>query len=795
MTTKFSHPQKRNFNSFIRLNFFSTNAPEFSTTELKKNKCWPITEKHYKSFTITKRNKTERELVTVDKNLKVIQSNLYDFFKQKYNISKYAHGFVAKDPLILSLLKEQDKPLRSKGVITNALSHTNKKVVISLDLKDFFPSITLPRVIGLLKTQPYNFSNKQAAILASLICLPKNIDKKQGLPQGAPTSPIISNLICKKLDYQLGLISKKYDITYTRYADDLTFSTNNLKRISATRIVEKVAECVKRNGFKINDSKTKIMFSNQKQMVTGILVNEGLNLPKKDVDALRATLYNLDKVYTSTDDAVKGFWKLKGKNPYDTFTPVGFYLGGFKGRYIKSPSKGIKSTKPTIEKEFEKIYAQHLLGRITWYGQVVTTAINKPYDLVKKQHISPKQFSRIKKYEEMLATFYRISIKRKWPIEHIVLRRAYNLPHLQSLMKMNPIYLLDATFLDENKEIEQLKNKVSELKTDKEKYTEFFRSAPRSLQRVLRHENRSHNNFSLESIKKFTNFGWQDPIKQKKVFNAIDNGELSDIFHQSINRDGDNIKETIIKFVTVVGPQLIYLSKDVKNKLINVHKELLALLISEGESFNIDFYKENPKTEQALQAVRDLKSAIRLYEGNSENFYTKIVLEALKITETIDMVAIDKRDMAPRMVTDINAWRNALIKVLMSIKQHTDETEKHSNAQKQKPFTIMFREHDDDENITTAIEIYRLNSELPFKKELKIDTEVKNGNVKKWKTGGDLKSAVSNFLSIGDIFIHGKFNDCKDITFNLTEHVYKVNKEIKENEYGKLFITLEELNN
>ena len=159
------------------------------------------------------------------------------------------------------------------------------------------------------------------------------------------------------------------------------------------------------------------------------------------------------------------------------------------------------------------------------------------------------------------------------------------------------------------------------------------------------------------------------------------------------------------------------------------------------------------------------------------------------------MVAIDKRDMAPRMVTDINAWRNALIKVLMSIKQHTDETEKHSNAQKQKPFTIMFREHDDDENITTAIEIYRLNSELPFKKELKIDTEVKNGNVKKWKTGGDLKSAVSNFLSIGDIFIHGKFNDCKDITFNLTEHVYKVNKEIKENEYGKLFITLEELNN
>ena len=254
-----------------------TSRPEFDIKVLQKQKCWPITEQHYKSFTIKKRNGSARELVTVDKNLKSIQRSLLQYFEQNHKVSQHAYGFVR------GTLNSQNnkKHLRTRGVVTNALAHTNKKVVISLDLENFFPSITFPRVMGLLKSKSFHFTNKQAAILASLICLPKTIDNKQGLPQGAPTSPIISNLICGKLDYQLGKIALKYDLVYTRYADDLTISTNNLNKINAHEIISIVQACVERNGFKLNKEKTKIMYRNQRQMVTGIIVNEGLNLPKK----------------------------------------------------------------------------------------------------------------------------------------------------------------------------------------------------------------------------------------------------------------------------------------------------------------------------------------------------------------------------------------------------------------------------------------------------------------------------------------------------------------------------------
>ena len=124
---------------------------------LKEKKCWPITDKHYRPFTILKRNGTERELVTVDKNLQEIQSNLLIYLGNNYDVSKYAHGFVAKGLENKHSNKNKKEfltdKLRNKGVITNSLPHTDKKVVISLDLKDFFPSITFPRVMGLLKSE------------------------------------------------------------------------------------------------------------------------------------------------------------------------------------------------------------------------------------------------------------------------------------------------------------------------------------------------------------------------------------------------------------------------------------------------------------------------------------------------------------------------------------------------------------------------------------------------------------------------------------------------------------------
>lgn len=793
-TSSVSPPEAANldFDSFFELiEKWLEMRPQFDTEVLKKRKCWPIKSRHYKRFSIKKRNGSNRELVTVDKNLKSMQKALAAHFELSYKVSKYAHGFVAKesrDPLNNGdLLVEQ---LRPKGVITNALAHTNKKLVISIDLKDFFSTITFPRVMGLLKSEPYCFSNKQAAILASLVCLPKGVDENRGLPQGAPTSPVLSNLICNKLDFQLGRLAGKYDITYTRYADDITFSTNNIRCIAVPNIVREITKCVERNGFRVNEDKTKVMYGNQRQMVTGIIVNEGLNLPKSQVDAIRATLHNLEHVYSSVDDAVVGFWQIKDKNPYDSFTPVGYYPGGYKGRFIKSVSKGEKRNKPTTDDEFNRIYALHLLGRILWYGQVVTTAIGSPYDLTKRNYISPKQYSRITKYEDMLASFYRISMKFNWPVEHVILRQANKLPHLQSLVKMKPSLLLEPVLL--NLEERKLQDRFLKLGNKKEKYTEFFESATKNLQRALRVENRSHVNFSHTSIKKCVESGWNDPSGQKRFFNELDTGELSDLFHKSTDKKGHSARKLLTDLVEIARPQLRYLSENIRKKVTAVHRELLELVRAEGYDVCIDLENENTKTKSATQAIRDLKSAVRLYDNDTDNFYQKIVLTAVNSSGVGKLVHIDRDSMAQRIVTDIDAWKKALTKVLISILQHADDVELRAASENQKPYTIKFREEHPVTGCPRAIEIYRLNTELPFKKELRIDPSTNEGKVMKWLTGGDTASAVKNFMSIGDIFVHGKYLDCDGFTVNLTEHLYKKEVAPTDEKYGKLFISLQE---
>jgi hypothetical protein len=799
MTIKISKPSIASSKSindlFEQIEKWISLRREFDTSILAERGCWPITEKHYKKFTINKRNGSKRDLVTVNSKLKGLQSNLKNHFEKVYSVSKYAYAFVPKDPSNASTSegKEafQKDALRPKGVVSNALAHTNKKVVISIDLKDFFPTISFPRVMGMLKTSPYNYSNRQAAVLASLVCLPKNIDEKRGLPQGAPTSPLFSNLICNKLDYQLGNLAGKYDLTYTRYADDLTFSTNNIKRISPQELVERVTQHVERNGFKVNESKTKIMFKEQRQMVTGILVNDGLNLNKKHVDALRATLYNLEYKYNSVKEAAKAFWKLSDRQAFDAFLPVGFYNGGRIGRFVKANQKGIKGAKRATDKEFEDIYLQHLYGRILWYGQVVTTTISSPYALTKRQFISPKQHSRIQKYEEMLASFYRISMKFRWPVDHIILKQANKLPHLQSLVKMDPSLQLENFPIDE--EEQKLKDAVYQLRSEKVEYTEFFNNAPKSLRRALLVQNRSHSSFKLDTFKQCVDFGWPDPVKQQEVFAELNSGILADLFHKSTSGDGHNVKELILETVKIIRPRLRYLSSNISKKITRVHRELLNLIRNEGDDVRIDIEKETKQTELAIQAIRDLKAEVRLHEDDTGNFYQKIIQPALKNSGMESLIIIDKNGMAPRLITDIQAWCKALTGLLISVKDNLDKSELRVESSEEMPLTLIFRDKNPVTKVPRAIELYRKNTTLPFKKRLNIDEPTENGLLKKWLLGGDLTGAVKEFLPVGDLFVHGSYEDIEDVTVNLTAHSHQKEQSVIHKEYGCLIFSLEEL--
>ena len=161
----------------------------------------------YKKKIIQKKSGKVRNVAAPIRGLKFIQRNLADILTGSLEQKSCVHGFVP-----------------DRSIVTNAKVHLRRNLVINLDLKDFFPSINFGRVYGLFKSHPFNFNDQVAVTLAQICCF------EGSLPQGSPCSPVISNLICRSLDNEMMRLAKTLKMSYSRYADDITFSTN-LKEI------------------------------------------------------------------------------------------------------------------------------------------------------------------------------------------------------------------------------------------------------------------------------------------------------------------------------------------------------------------------------------------------------------------------------------------------------------------------------------------------------------------------------------------------------------------------------------
>lgn len=184
-----------------------------------------------------------------------------------------------------------------KNIVTNAQAHTKKRYVLNLDLTDFFPSINFGRVRGMFMATPYGLHPDVATVLAQICC------HNNQLPQGAPTSPIVTNMICAKMDSQLQRLAKEYKATYTRYADDITFSTTlpklpeELAYIVAEEDVDKIfignklLSIINDNGFKVNEKKIRLQSRESHQEVTGLTTNLFPNVDRKYVRQVRAMLH------------------------------------------------------------------------------------------------------------------------------------------------------------------------------------------------------------------------------------------------------------------------------------------------------------------------------------------------------------------------------------------------------------------------------------------------------------------------------------------------------------------------
>jgi len=231
----------------------------------------------YCEFEIKKRSGNTRKISAPYTGLKMVQKLLAEKLQDIYVVKKPVHGFV-----------------REKNILTNAHRHSRKRYVFNIDLKDFFPSIHFGRVMGLFMAKPYEFKRNIAILIAKIVCL------NDTLPQGSPCSPVISNMICAHLDKQIGELAKKNSCYYTRYADDLTFSTNKVLFPEEIAIQSdnkwdpssKLCELIKHHSFEININKTSMRTQGDRQIVTGIVVNQYPNIHQKSLKQVRAMLHD-----------------------------------------------------------------------------------------------------------------------------------------------------------------------------------------------------------------------------------------------------------------------------------------------------------------------------------------------------------------------------------------------------------------------------------------------------------------------------------------------------------------------
>jgi len=234
---------------------------DFNTKDIRK-----YHKKDYKTFTLRKKNGKIRTIESPNDRLNLIQKCLNIFLQLIYQPDHGVHGFI-----------------KGRNVKTNASKHVDKKFVYNIDLKNFFPSVKSDRIIEVLNSESFNLNVHVCKAISKIACLNNN------LPQGAPTSPVISNIVCQSLDRRLLVFSRKYKSAYSRYADDITFSNcdfeyNNEFHDQLKLIIED--EC-----FKINEEKTRLQKRGYRQEVTGLIVNEKVNVRRSYVKEIRSWLH------------------------------------------------------------------------------------------------------------------------------------------------------------------------------------------------------------------------------------------------------------------------------------------------------------------------------------------------------------------------------------------------------------------------------------------------------------------------------------------------------------------------
>jgi len=263
--------------------------------------------RHYLAFEISKKNGGKRRILAPSDKLKTLQSRIAGLLKKIY------------DP------REPVKAFREgTSIVSNALPHCRKKFVFNIDLENFFGTITFGRIRGMLIAKPYSLSAETATVIAHLTTI------NGILPQGAPSSPILSNMLCASLDRELYTLAKRHRAVYTRYADDITFSfyspieflPNNMVESSISneranhyfsKVGYELQALIDRHGFFINTSKVRLQGPYERRTVTGLVTNQKPNVPRTYIRKTAALIHSFEKLGEEGASAL-----YKEKNPNST---------------------------------------------------------------------------------------------------------------------------------------------------------------------------------------------------------------------------------------------------------------------------------------------------------------------------------------------------------------------------------------------------------------------------------------------------------------------------------------------
>lgn len=312
------------------------------------------TDNLYSQFTIKKKNGSDRHISAPDPELKEIQSRLSDLLQDCLNNirenskedNNFSHGFE-----------------RNRSIITNAEKHKSKKWVLNIDLSNFFDEFNFGRVRGyFLKNKNFSLNTELSTLIAKIAC---HQDK---LPQGSPCSPVITNLILVSLDRRLSNLCNRAGCTYTRYADDITISTNKKEfprniikshNENSIDLNKKFLKEIISSGFQINLNKLRLFDRKCRQEVTGLTVNRFVNVDNKYAKKIRAMAHSL---------FTKGGYTLTDKKTREQRAGNINELGGMLSfiDYVDKHNNRLPHTIKTSLNKRENVYSDFLYYSAFW---------------------------------------------------------------------------------------------------------------------------------------------------------------------------------------------------------------------------------------------------------------------------------------------------------------------------------------------------------------------------------------------------------------------------------------------